>query len=88
MKLVGATNWFVRVPFMLEGMLTGLAGAAGGVVLLTGVYAALSNLSSDLTDPAKTFPGGVVGLGIALVAFGTLLGAVGSGMTLRKFLRI
>ena len=34
MKLVGATNWFVRVPFVLEGMLTGLVGAAGAVILL------------------------------------------------------
>jgi cell division transport system permease protein len=88
MKLVGATNWFVRVPFVLEGMLTGFVGAAGAVALSTGVYIALSNLSGNLTDPAKSFPGGVVGLGVVLVAFGTLLGAVGSGVTLRKFLRI
>ncbi|MDX6553533.1 MAG: cell division transport system permease protein [Gaiellales bacterium] len=88
MKLVGATNWFVRVPFVLEGMLTGFAGAAGAVALLTGVYIALSNLNNGLTDPATGFPGGVTGLGLALVSFGTFLGAVGSGMTLRKFLRI
>jgi cell division transport system permease protein len=88
MKLVGATNWFVRVPFVLEGMLTGFAGAFGGVALLTGVYVALSNLNDGLIDPAKSFPAGVVGLGALLVAFGTFLGAVGSGMTLRKFLRI
>jgi cell division transport system permease protein len=88
MKLVGATNWFVRVPFVLEGMLTGFAGAAGAVALLSLVYVGLSNLNGGLTDPAKTFPGGVTGLGVALVAFGMLLGAFGSGLTLRKFLRI
>jgi cell division transport system permease protein len=88
MKLVGATNWFVRVPFVLEGMLTGFAGAAGGVVLLLLVYAGLSNLNSGLTDPTNSFPGGVGGLGLALVLFGMLLGAFGSGLTLRKFLRI
>jgi cell division transport system permease protein len=88
MKLVGATNWFVRVPFVLEGMLTGFAGAFGAVALLTLVYVGLTNLNNGLTDPAKSFPGGVAGLGIALVAFGTLLGAFGSGLTLRKFLRI
>ena len=88
MKLVGATNWFVRVPFVLEGMLTGFFGAAGAVALLTLVYVALSNLNGGLTDPAKSFPGGVAGLGLALVAFGTFLGAFGSGLTMRKFLRI
>jgi cell division transport system permease protein len=88
MKLVGATNWFVRVPFVLEGMLTGFAGAAGGVALLILVYIGLSNLNDGLTDPTNSFPGGVAGLGLALVAFGMLLGAFGSGLTLRKFLRI
>ncbi len=88
MKLVGATNWFVRVPFVLEGMLTGFAGAAGAVALLTLVYVSLSNLNGGLTDPAKSFPAGVFGLGLALIAFGTFLGAFGSGLTLRKFLRI
>ena len=88
MKLVGATNWFVRVPFVLEGMLTGFFGAAGAVALLTLVYAALSNLNGGLTDPAKSFPAGVTGLGISLIAFGTFLGAFGSGLTMRKFLRI
>jgi cell division transport system permease protein len=88
MKLVGATNWFVRVPFVLEGMLTGFFGAAGAVALLTLVYVALSNLNGGLTDPAKSFPAGVTGLGIALIAFGTFLGAFGSGLTMRKFLRI
>src|SRR5207247_4428080 len=34
MKLVGATNWFVRGPFMLEGVLCGIAGALGAVILL------------------------------------------------------
>ena len=38
MKLVGATNAFVRLPFMLEGMLTGLLGAVGALGLLTVVY--------------------------------------------------
>ena len=67
MKLVGATNWFVRVPFVLEGMLTGFAGAAGAVALLSIVYIGLSNLNGGLTDPAKSFPGGVAGLGLLLV---------------------
>jgi len=88
MKLVGATNWFVRVPFVLEGMLTGFAGAAGAVTLLSIAYIGLTNVNGGLTDPARSFPAGVVGLGAALIAFGMFLGAFGSGLTLRKFLRI
>ena len=34
MKLVGATNWFVRGPFMLEGLITGLVGSIAAVILL------------------------------------------------------
>ena len=53
MKLVGATNSFVRLPFMLEGMLTGLLGALGAVVMLGVVYIALNGYNDGLTDPVR-----------------------------------
>jgi cell division transport system permease protein len=53
MKLVGATNAFVRLPFMLEGMVTGVLGAIGAVVLLAAVYLALNGYDRGLTDPAR-----------------------------------
>jgi cell division transport system permease protein len=86
MKLVGATNAFVRLPFMVEGMLTGLLGAVGALGMLTVVYVALNGYQRGLTDPAR-----LVGLPLLvgmLAAFGLLLGAVGSGLTLRRFLRV
>jgi cell division transport system permease protein len=86
MKLVGATNAFVRLPFMLEGMLTGLLGAIGALVLLTVVYVALNGYDRGLTDPARLV--GVPLLVAMLSAFGLLLGAFGSGITLRRFLRV
>ncbi len=86
MKLVGATNAFVRFPFMLEGMLTGLLGAVGALGLLTVVYVALNGYDRGLTDPARLV--GVPLLIGMLVAFGLLLGAFGSGLTLRRFLRV
>src|SRR6185437_10929475 len=85
MKLVGATNAFVRLPFMLEGMLTGMLGALGAVVLLAAVYVTLNGYDRGLTDPARLV--GVPFVIALLAMFGLLLGAFGSGITLRRFLR-
>jgi cell division transport system permease protein len=91
MKLVGATNWFVRGPFMLEGLLCGLAGAVGAVVLLIlGKEVALPSLLE--TGPLNA--GDEVAAiafslnALILVATGLLLGAAGSGLTIRRFLRV
>jgi cell division transport system permease protein len=89
MKLVGATNWFVRAPFMLEGLLCGLAGSVLAVVLLLlAKELALPGIMGRIDSPddirAWSFPV------VALVLVGTslLVGAAGSGITLRRFLRI
>ena len=91
MKLVGATNWFVRGPFMLEGLLCGVAGAVGAVVLLIlGKEIALPSLlhtgplnaGSDVNALSFSLNA------LILVATGLLLGAAGSGLTIRRFLRV
>jgi cell division transport system permease protein len=89
MKLVGATNWFVRGPFMLEGLLCGLVGSLLAVILLF--------LSKEVALPS-IIPRLESGPGVHAIAFwanalillgiGLLLGAAGSGLTLRRFLRI
>jgi len=89
MKLVGATNWFVRGPFMLEGLLTGIAGALLSIFFLiigkaVALPAILPHLSTDPEVHAWPFP--VVAL--ILLAMGLGLGAVGSGVTIRRFLRV
>jgi cell division transport system permease protein len=86
MKLVGATNSFVRLPFMLEGMMTGLMGAISALGLLTVVYAALNSWNRGLTDPARAV--GVATMVALLCAFGLVLGAFSSMLTLRRFLRV
>ncbi len=86
MKLVGATNSFVRLPFMLEGMITGVSGSVFALVLLSFVYVLLNNIESGLTDPVRSV--GVFTLSFGLVAFGLILGAFSSAITLRRFLRI
>jgi cell division transport system permease protein len=89
MKLVGATNWFVRAPFMLEGILCGLAGSVFAVILLLmAKELALPGIMGRVESPndisAWSFP--VVAL--ILVAVSLLVGAAGSGITMRRFLRI
>jgi cell division transport system permease protein len=89
MKLVGATNWFVRGPFMLEGLLTGLAGSVAAVLLLflareVAVPQLLRNMREDPDVHALAFPWTAA----LLVAVGLTIGALGSGLTLRRFLRI
>jgi cell division transport system permease protein len=91
MKLVGATNWFVRGPFMLEGVLCGVAGAVGAVVLLIlGKEIALPSLlhtgplnaGNDVRALAFSLNA------LILVGTGLLLGAAGSAVTIRRFLQV
>jgi cell division transport system permease protein len=91
MKLVGATNWFVRGPFMLEGVLCGVAGAIGAVVLLIlGKEIALPSLlhTGPLNAGTDVRALGFELNALILVATGLLLGAAGSGLTIRRFLQI
>jgi len=89
MKLVGATNWFVRGPFMLEGLLQGLVGSIAAVVLLfLGKQIALPAILGhiDTTDDVRALSFGLTSF--ALVAVGLAVGALGSGMTLHRFLKV
>jgi cell division transport system permease protein len=87
MKLVGATNWFVRGPFMIEGLLCGLAGAIAAIVLLLlgrTLFMPLIHLTSASDIHAWPF-----GLHVLIVlGAGLALGAAGSGLTIRRFLQV
>lgn len=89
MKLVGATNWFVRGPFMLEGLVCGLAGSVIAVLLLLlGKEAALPAILGHF-DTASDVQ--AIGFGLnalILIGSGLLIGAFGSGLTLRRFLQV
>jgi cell division transport system permease protein len=88
MKLVGATNWFIRGPFMIEGLLCGLAGSFVAIVLLVlGKELALPTILGRIDDSGV----GAIGFfwnALILLGVGLLLGALGSGLTLRRFLRV
>jgi len=89
MKLVGATNWFVRGPFMLEGLLQGFVGSLFAVVLLiVGKSVALPSILGHLHSTSDVHALPFVLNAFALLAAGLLLGAAGSGLTLRRFLQV
>jgi cell division transport system permease protein len=86
MKLVGATDWFVRWPFLLEGIFGGVLGAllAGGVVL--GVYRLVVSMTSGALF-AIPFDGLFTAVVLAgLFAGGAIIGAIGSYLGVRRFL--
>ena len=89
MKLVGATNWFVRGPFMLEGLICGLAGSLVAVLLLLlgkelALPAILGRIESSSDVEALAFSINA----LILLVVGLGVGAVGSGLTLRRFLQV
>jgi cell division transport system permease protein len=89
MKLVGATNWFVRGPFMLEGLLCGLAGSLFAVLLLVlGKEIALPAILGHVHGGSDVHALPFSLNALALLAMGLLLGAAGSGITVRRFLQV
>jgi cell division transport system permease protein len=89
MKLVGASNWFVRGPFMLEGLLCGLAGSIAAVFLLVlGKEVALPSILGRLDAGTGVHAISFELNALILVVIGLILGAAGSGLTLRRFLQV
>ncbi|HET9461642.1 MAG TPA: permease-like cell division protein FtsX [Gaiellaceae bacterium] len=89
MKLVGATNWFVRGPFMLEGVLTGLVGSLAAVLLLfVGREIAIPQILGHIQDDPDVRALAFMWTAVILIGIGLGIGALGSGLTLRRFLRV
>ena len=89
MKLVGATNWFVRGPFMLEGLICGVLGSVAAVVLLLlGKEVALPAILPRMEDSSDVNAISFWANAAIIVGMGLTLGALGSGLTLRRFLNV
>ena len=97
MQLVGATNWFIRWPFVLEGFITGMVGSLIAALAVWGanvlVFNWIHGSKLDFLSPKKypvLFQGGTWPLGLVptLVVAGAVLGAVGSVLALRRYLRV
>jgi cell division transport system permease protein len=90
MRLVGATNWFIRWPFVIEGLVVGFVGALGAVAILWLGKVTIVDPLSDSFALVKAQKGNIdfallVGI---LIACAMAVSALGSGFTLRRFLRV
>lgn len=90
MKYVGATNFYVRIPFFLEGLVIGIVGALlADVVLYFGYDAILEYIEANisfitmLNDPQL-----MMLIMLVLLVGGTLLGAIGSNIAIKKYLKV
>jgi cell division transport system permease protein len=89
MKLVGASNWFVRGPFMVEGMSAALAGSITAVILLLlGKEIAIPSVLGHVGagSDVRAWPFGFIVL--VVLGVGLTIGAVSSGLSVRRFLRV
>lgn len=90
MKYVGATDWFIRWPFLLEGMVLGFGGALVAALLLGQAYGIIVDQVYKLLAffpilPKKPL---VTQIGVVLLMAGTLIGALGSTISLRRFMKV
>jgi len=92
MKYLGASDWFIRFPFLLEGMIIGFMGALFSVGFLAAGYYYLVDalqqvdlifLQQPVTSSSELLP-----VWLGLLATGTLIGGIGSFLSLRRFLKV
>ncbi len=92
MKLVGASNWFIRVPFMLEGVIQGVVGSSVAVGVVFGVQRVFDGIATDkqfnlfrglIVDSSQ-----VASTSLFVVVTGVVIGAVGSAFAVSRFLDV
>lgn len=89
MRLVGATRWFIRWPFMIEGVVVGvLGGAIAILVLWIGKITVVDPLSDRFALMNAQDSMSFVGLVACLFIAAILVSAIGSGLTMRRFLKV
>ena len=88
MKLVGATNWFVRIPFLIEGFLQGLVGAIIAVAILMAGYHWMAGEISRIAPFLQIIrdTGELTKLSLQIILLGVVLGLLGSLLSLRRIM--
>ncbi|MGI9577262.1 MAG: cell division protein FtsX [Microthrixaceae bacterium] len=92
-RLVGARNWFIRMPFIAEGLVHGLLGAilaAGGAIAFDSLWKRnfVDQVSFELLSQIRWDPSDLVASIVIVVVIGALTGAIGSGIAVSRFLRV
>lgn len=89
MKLVGATNWFIRWPFMVEGVIEGFLGAMFAIVVTVILHATLIERFGKAIGISGLVSGGYTALlAFLLCFFGIIIGAAGSAFALRRHIEV
>lgn len=90
MRLVGASNWFIRTPFLLEGVFQSLIGASLAILSVVGLQAAiLPRLKDALPFMAVTLSGTATAqIAVALIVAGTVIGLAGSWLAMTRYLKV
>ncbi len=83
MKLVGATNWFIRIPYMTEGFIQGLLGSVVAIGAVTALHTWY-----PLHNEFALSTGALMGTNAVVLIVGVLIGTVGSGLAIRRFLDV
>jgi cell division transport system permease protein len=91
MKLVGATNWFIRVPFMSEGLFQGLVGSLLAAGVTYGIYALINHAGGhggNLFAAMRMSSWEIFSTAIVVVIGGMVIGSLGSAIAIRRFLDV
>lgn len=93
MKLVGATNWFIRIPFIAEGLIQGIIGALLASAVVFGIHVTIDHLSggadpTSLLSEMRLSGWHVVGTDLVVIFVGGTIGALGSAFAVRRFLDV
>ncbi len=90
MKFVGATDWFIRWPFIVEGIIIGFTGAILALILIGYGYSYTINFiyQNTMIFQLRSFSSLLQGLMLIFIALGISIGTIGSAISIRKYLRV
>jgi cell division transport system permease protein len=83
MKLVGATNWFIRIPYITEGFIQGLLGAVVAMLMVTALHTWY-----PLHNEFQLNTSALLGTNAVVLIVGVVIGSVGSAIAIRRFLDV